>query len=212
MGWLVALGILVLLAVLPLGVSLRYDSEGLQIKIIAGLLRLQIIPTRKKADKSSSKKKREKPVKEKKTAHEQTPAKTSTEDRTVQKGGSFMDFLPMVQLALDFLGAFTGKLRVHLLEMNLVLAGDDPCDLAINYGRAWAALGNLWPKLEEIFVIKKRNVQIQCDFVASQTLVTASLDLSITLGRLLQLVGCYGVRAVMQYVKITNKRKGGAAT
>ena len=212
MGWLVALGILVLLAVLPLGVSLRYDSEGLQIKIIAGLLRLQIIPTRKKADKSSSKKKREKPVKEKKTAHEQTPAKTSTEDRTVQKGGSFMDFLPMVQLALDFLGAFTRKLRVHLLEMNLVLAGDDPCDLAINYGRAWAALGNLWPKLEEIFVIKKRNVQIQCDFVASQTLVTASLDLSITLGRLLQLVGCYGVRAVMQYVKITNKRKGGAAT
>ena len=212
MGWLVALGILVLLAVLPLGVSLRYDSEGLQIKIIAGLLRLQIIPTRKKADKSSSKKKREKPVKEKKTAHEQTPAKTSTEDRTVQKGGSFMDFLPIVQLALDFLGAFTRKLRVHLLEMNLVLAGDDPCDLAINYGRAWAALGNLWPKLEEIFVIKKRNVQIQCDFVASQTLVTASLDLSITLGRLLQLVGCYGVRAVMQYVKITNKRKGGAAT
>ena len=28
MGWLIALGVLVFLAILPLGASVRYDSEG----------------------------------------------------------------------------------------------------------------------------------------------------------------------------------------
>ena len=49
-----------------------------------------------------------------------------------------------------------------------MLGGGDPCDLAINYGKAWAALGNLWSRLEQFFVIKKRDVEIQCDFEASQ--------------------------------------------
>ena len=94
--------------------------------------------------------------------------------------------------------------------MVLILAGEDPCDLAISYGRAWPALGNLWPKLEEICVIKKRKVEIQCDFETSQTCIIARLDISITLGRLLSLVVRYGIRALVQFLQITNKRKGGA--
>ena len=37
MGWLVTLGILVLLAVLPLGIHIRYDEDGVQ---LAGNARL----------------------------------------------------------------------------------------------------------------------------------------------------------------------------
>ena len=60
-------------------------------------------------------------------------------------------------------------------------------------------------------MIRKRDVKIQCDFEASQTLVTAHLSISITLGRLLCVLVCYAVRALVQYIKITDKRKGGAA-
>ena len=212
MGWLIALGILVLLAILPLGVSAAYDSDGPLVKIIVGPVRLQVFPARKKTDPKENKKEK---VKEEKSSGK--PGKAAkpkeeppTEKVEKKKGGSILDFMPLVRTALDFLGEFTRKLRVNHLELNLVMAGDDPCDLATNYGKAWTALGNLWPRLEEIFAIKKRQVEIQCDFEASQTLVTARLDISITLGRLLSLVVCYGVRALVQFIKITNKRKGGA--
>ena len=91
-----------------------------------------------------------------------------------------------------------------------MLASSDPCDLAVNYGKTWAAVGNLLPALERWFVIKKRNVEVECDFTASETLVTARLDISITLGRLLSLVAVYGVRAVKEFFVFQKKRKGGA--
>lgn len=201
MGWLIALGILVLLAILPLGVSARYNSEGALVRIIAGPFRITVFPMKKREKKENPKKKA--PPKEKKSAAA-TPAKKK------ESGGSLLDFLPLVQIALDFLGDFRRKLRIHRLELKLIMAGDDPCDLATNYGRAWAALGNLWPRLEEWFEIRKRDVEIECDFTASEMLVIARLDLSITIGRLISLVVVYAVRALKEFLNIKNKRKGGA--
>ena len=117
--------------------------------------------------------------------------------------------MPLVKTGLDFLGDFRRKLHVRRLELNIVLGGGDPCDLATNYGKAWAALGNLWPKLEQLFVIKKRDVEIQCDFEASQTLVTACVEVTITLGRLLALVAVYGFRGIKEFTKLQDIRKGG---
>lgn len=201
MGWLIALGILVLLAILPLGVSARYNSEGALVRIIAGPFRITVFPMKKREKKENPKKKA--PPKEKKSAAA-TPAKKK------ESGGSLLDFLPLVRIALDFLGDFRRKLRIHRLELKLIMAGDDPCDLATNYGRAWAALGNLWPRLEEWFEIRKRDVEIECDFTASEMLVIARLDLSITIGRLISLVVVYAVRALKEFLNIKNKRKGGA--
>ena len=115
-----------------------------------------------------------------------------------------------MKVALDFLGDFRRKLRLNNLELKLILAGDDPCDLAVNYGRAWAVVGNLMPQLEKWFVIKKRNIEVECDFEATQTLVIARLNLTITLGRLLAAVVKAAVRALVVFLKIKKKRKGGA--
>ena len=51
MGWLITLSILVLLAVMPLGVCICYDCAGPMVKIIAGLLQIQVVPARKKTEK-----------------------------------------------------------------------------------------------------------------------------------------------------------------
>ena len=215
MGWLIALGILFLLAVLPLGVSVRYDSDGPLARIIAGPFRPQIFPTKKKPKEEKAQKGKKAPKKA--TKESSAPADTATEKSATpaapaeKKGGSIADFLPLVWTVLDFLTDFRRKIRVNRLEVNLVMAGGDPCDLATNYGKAWAALGNLWPRLEEWFVIKKRDVRIQCDFEGSDTLVTARLDITITLGRVLSLGVRYGIRAIKELIKIKNKGKGGAA-
>ena len=218
MGWWITLGILVLLAILPLGVSVKYDGDGPLVRIIAGPVRFTVFPAPKKAKKEKKQKpgksvpsapegseaaKKPQPARAPKPANQTKPA--------AQQGGSWTDFLPLVQEVLRFLDVFRRKLRVNRLEMKLIMAADDPCDLAVNYGRAWAAVGNLLPQLERVFVIKKRNIEVECDFTASKTLVIARLDLTITLGRLLGAVVVFAVRALKEFLKIKKKRKGGAA-
>ena len=218
MGWLITLGILFLLAVLPLGVSVNYDSDGPLVKVIAGPLRLTVFPLPKKQKKEKKKEpKKPDPEEEKRKAEEaalpkppQPPKPVKEKKPKEKKGGSLLDFIPFVKLVFDFLGDFRRKLRLNNLELKLVLASSDPCDLAVNYGKTWAAIGNLMPTLERWFVIKKRNVEVECDFTASDTLVTARLDISITLGRLLGLVAVYGFRAVKDFLKFKKNRKGGA--
>lgn len=201
MGWLIALAVIVLLAVLPLGASVKYDSGGLLVRLIAGPARITLFP-RKKKDKEEKKPKKE-------TKKEELAPKTEAAPKE-KTGGKLTDFLPLVQVALDFLGEFRRKLRVNRLEMKIIMAGGDPCDLAVNYGRAWAALGNLVPLLERCFVIKKRDLEVECDFVAEETLIYARLDLTITLGRILSLAVRYGIRALREFLKIMKLRKGGA--
>ena len=207
MGWIITLGVVVLLAALPLGVRIRYDADGLLVKIIAGPLKFKVFPlpkkgkAEKKPKKTSEKKSQDSLPKQPQPPHKPKEKKT---------GGSLMDFLPLVKTAIDFLGDFRRKLRLNNMELKLILAADDPCDLAVNYGRAWAAVGNLMPQLENWFVIKKRNVEVECDFTASQTLVIAHLDLTITLARLLAAVCKFAIRALTEYMKLKKKRKGGA--
>jgi len=214
MGWLITLGVLLLLAVLPLGVRIRYDADGALVRVIAGPLKITVFPLPKK--KKKEKKPEAKPASPAETEVEslpkppQPPKPKKEKKPKEQKGGSLLDFLPLVKTALDFLGDFRRKLRLDNLYLRLILAGDDPCDLAVNYGRAWAAVGNLMPQLEKWFVIKKRDIEVECDFETSQTLVIARLDLTITLGRLLAAVLVFAVRALKEYLKIKKKRKGGA--
>ena len=56
MGWLITLGILLLLAVLPLGVRIRYNSEGILVKVIAGPVKITVYPLPGKKKKEKKKK------------------------------------------------------------------------------------------------------------------------------------------------------------
>ena len=217
MGWLITLGIVLLLAVLPVGVRVRYDAGGILVRVIAGPVKITVFPW-------PGKKKKEKKQKDGKKAGTASaedndlpeppqPPKAKKEKKSKEeKGGSLLDFLPLVKVVLDFLGDFRRKLRLDNLYLRLILAANDPCDLAVNYGRAWAAVGNLLPQLEKWFVIKKRDIEVECDFETSETLVIARLDLTITVGRLLAAAVKFAVRALIEYLKLRKKRKGGAAT
>ena len=229
MGWLITLGILFLLAILPLGVSVKYDEDGAVVKVVAGPARITLFPRPKKEKKSkkTDKKSRKESGKQAETPKAEQSENTETSTQTTKSevsaksekkekaakksGGPITGFLPLVQIALDMLGAFRRRLRVNMLELRLVMAADDPCDLAVNYGRAWAAVGNLMPRLERVFVIKKRNIEVECDFETSQTRVMARLDLTITLGRIIATAVVYGIKALIEFLKIKNKRKGGAS-
>ena len=206
MGWLIFLAILVLLAILPLGASVLYDADGPRVRIVAGPVKIQVFPMKKKPKKDKTKK--EKPQKEpKKPAQAGEAQKPFPKPKT---GGSWTDFLPLVQVALDLLNDLRRKLRVNHLLLHLTLAGDDPCDLAVNYGRMNASLAALIAQLERVLVIQKRDVHVDCDFTANETVILARLDLTITLGRILSIAVRHGVRGLMTFLKIKKQREGGA--
>lgn len=200
MGWLIALAVFAGVAVLPVGLRVVYDSDGFFLYLFFGLIRLRLYPKHERT-KKDKKKSSEAP----KT---QTKQKGKT-PKTEKKSGKWKDFLPLVSVAIEFLGDLRRKIRISRLEMNLIMASDDPCDLALNYGKTWAAVGNLMPLLERVFVIKKRNIQIQCDFTETQTRVNARADISITVGRVLFLAVFYGFKLLRKYLKIRNLRKDG---
>lgn len=216
MGWLITLGTLLFLAVLPIGVRIRYNSEGILVKVIAGPVKITVFPQPGKGKKEKKKKEPNKKAKAAVVEEESLPKPPQPPKPPKEKkpkgetGGSLLDFLPLVKVAVDFLGDFRRKLRLDNLYLRLIMAGNDPCDLAVNYGRAWAAVGNLLPQLEKWFVIKKRDVEVECDFETSQTLIIAHLDLTITIGRLLTAAAKFAVRALIEYLKLKKKRKGGA--
>lgn len=205
MGWLIALGILVLIAIIPVGASIFFDEGGFRALIIAGPIRIPVFPAKKKEKKDISKKENKTKV----TKNATKPA-VSKQQKVKSKGGNIFDFLPVLDKTLDFLSAFRRKLRVTHLELKLILGGCDPCDLAYNYGKGWIVLGNLMPLLDAVLYIKKRNVEVECDFLADQTTVIARLDISITIGRLLLILIMQGIPILVQFIKVKNKRKGGA--
>ena len=239
MGWWIALAILVGLAVLPLGVSAKYNADGARVFLTIGAIRIKLYPRKKKPKKDKPvREKKPEPAKKKPASKSgkkpQKPKKAVPPDVSLEEkypnlnkkpgkipkkppepveeetGGSWKDFLSMIPIVLDFLGDFRRKLRVDRLEMKLIMASNDPCDLAINYGKAWAAVGSLMPQLERVFKIRKRNVEVACDFLASETKVIARVDVTMTLGRMIVAVCKFAFHALVEFLNIKKKRKGGA--
>ena len=198
MGWLIGLGAVLLAGLIPIGLHGIYDANGGRVWLKICFLSLQMYPKQRKATKKNkSSKPRSGKAKSAQTSHKKT-------------GGSSADFAPIVKIFLEFIKNFRRKLRVNNLELKVILTDEDPGDLAIHYGQAWAALGNLMPILESSCVIDKRNLEVECDFAGTKTKVFADVYISITLGRALALLVCHGPRIIKYYYQIINKRKGGA--
>ena len=216
-GWLIFLGVIVLIAIVPLGASVRYDAEGFRASLIAGPVKLLLYPRPKKEKKEDKPKTAQPPEEKPETATQELPegkpeGAPSKDLGKPENGGSLLDFLPLLDVAMDMLHSLVGKLRVNVLQLRLTLAGDDPCDLAVNYGRAQAAGAALMAKLNEWLVIKNQDVGIACDFTADETKIIARLDLTITVGRAVSWAAVYGIRALTTFLKIKKQReKGGAA-
>ena len=191
MGWLIAVGALCALLLIPLGIGASYEESGAAVWLTVGLIKIPLYPRKDK--KTKGKKVTEKSAKEK------------------EKGGDYADFLPLIADLLELLSDLRRKLIIKKLRCKLTLAGGDPCDLAVNYGKAWAALGGLTPVLDKVFVIKKKDLSVDCDFTDEQTRILFYIDGRISLMRLLAIVVIHGASILKKYNSITNQRKGGAA-
>lgn len=191
MSWLIALAVIAVTLFLPLGFSAVYRMSDPGIWLLVGPFRFRVYPGKKKENKSQK-------------------SVSDNKENNETKGGSYRDFQPVVRTIVDFLGEFRQKIRVKRLELKVVLAGGDPSDLAVNYGRAWAALGNLIPQLERLLEIKKRNLEVECDFIAEETLIYARIDATISVMKTMHLLSKHGIKILKNLLELKKLRKGGA--
>ena len=203
MGWLIALGVLVAIGFVPLGAFVRYDSGGLRIKLVAGALRFTVYPFPERKPKKQKKEEKKPPKKQ------EAPPQPKPEEK---KGGRLQDFYPFLQLGLRFMKELRRKLCVSHLVVKLTLAGDDPCDLAVAYGRTWAALGSLLPVLERFFHIRQRTIDVQCDFAGTDILLEVQAELTLRIYQLLAMTAVYGYLVIKEFLQMKKKRKGGTVT
>ena len=190
MGWLIALAVVASVLFLPLGFSAIYRQNDPGVWLLVGPLRFRVYP-------GNQKKKSQKSAQDK-------------EKKDTSKGGSYKDLWPVVRTIYAFLGEFRRKILVRRLELKVILAGEDPADLAMNYGRAWAALGSLTPQLKRLFRIRKQDIEVECDFTAEETLIYARIDVTLTVVRTLRLLSKHGIKIIKQLLELKKLRKGGA--
>lgn len=193
------LGVLLLLLCLPAGVHLRYSAAGMALKLVYGPIRLRLLPA-----KGKKKKKKEKKPKEKPAPNEPEPVKNATE--APKKGGNLKDLMEYVPIGLDLLNAIRRRLLMRKLVLLVNLAGNDPCDLALLYGKANAGVAGALPLLERCFRIRHRDVQVFCDFTADSTEVYAELEIVACPARLLAVLLRYGWKLLRTYLKQKSKK------
>lgn len=171
---LIASLVLLVLLLLPLGVRVRYDENGLFAAIKIGPFLVQVFPSKKeKEPKSEKKAKKDKPK--------------QAEDHPKKKGGPLKlvkACLPLVKPALE---GVRRRLTIRHLELYVVWAAADPADAAMGYGAANAALGMVWPLFWQNFKIRDHSLGIDVDFDAVQPTMYAKADLTMTVFQLLTL-------------------------
>ena len=201
---LIVLAVLVLLALIPLGAHVRYDAEGAFVWIVAGPVRIRLLPKKAKKPKKDRKKKKKKGDKPGKPEEEKPGEKK--EKRPV--GGLIRDFMPFVRLGLDLLGCFFRKLRIPILTLHVGFGGtDDPAGAAVNYGRAWSAIGAIMQPVRAGTRIGKENISCSCDFTRGDMRVFTELKAVFLLGDLVAMGVRYGFRALRLYLRMKKQRK-----
>ena len=197
MWYIIAAAILTLLLLLPIGICASYNQTGYLVQLCIGPFRFSLYPVKK--NKSRSKVKGKDDV-------------TSQKRNQRHASGSIDDFLEILHFVCDVLKDFRRKIVIDHLRFRLILAGNDPCDLSINYGVGWSILGNIMPYLERYFTIKKRELEVECDYIAEQILVDACIQFHLTVASLLHFVIFHAIRYFKKYNKHIKQFKGGATT
>ena len=199
-GWVVlgiVLAVFVLIGCIPVGVDARYHENALALRLKIGFFTMQVLPAKPNKKKAAPKKE--------KSAPKNAAAKPAKPKKQFQMPKlTLQDILALADLACDTLGNLRRKLRVEVLVLHVTLGGSDPAKAAILYGRAWALIGMLNPKLEQLFVIKKRDIQPVLDYNEKEMKVDAHLALTITIGRAVSLAARAGVRFLKLWL---NKKK-----
>ena len=167
--------LLILLLLLRVGVHLRF-GEQLELTVIAGPARIQLLPREQKT--KQKKKAKGEAQEEKEPAKQREKVSLSFED--------VRSALPYLWEGLKRALARTRRrMRIDPLRLSVVFAGEDSAAVAQTYGWASSAMWTLMPQLERLLKIPDPHIHLGTDFGAARTQIEGEAGVAFRIGDLL---------------------------
>lgn len=201
---LIVLLVLWLISLIRIGGRVSYGESGLFITALAGPFKIQLLPAKPGKEKKPQKPEEEKRKrgKVKKQKKEKPPAAENHKEEPKEgKPGTLSRLMKLLPVVGQACGALKRKIRIDDLELELIWGGADPAAVALSYGRANAALGMLWPILDNNFKVKRHSFQIGVDYTLTEPAVKARAAVTMTVGQIVTLGVHYGVKALVTWIK-----------
>ena len=163
--------VLVLLSLIRLGVWVSYQSGVLTLRGKVGPVKLTILPK-----------------KEKKPAQKKPKPEKKAEDKPPRQPKELLALARRaLPVGLEAAGRLKRKVRVDRLCLDVAVGGEDPAAAAVAYGGINAALGMIWPLVEQNFNVKDRRIRTAVDFSAAETVFSLEAAATLTVGQVLAL-------------------------
>lgn len=195
--WIVlgVLAAIILLLQIPVRARAEYDGD-LRVWLCVLFLRVKLLPRTEKPKKE----KKEKPPKAEEKPKEEKPKRKLAPS-------TLLDY---AKLGAELLGDLRRKIRIYDLTVRATFGGKDAADAALNYGRAWAAIGAVTPLLERTFRIKKRDLSAQYDETKDKIELYARAEAGISPAQVITLAlkalrGWLAIRKENQTEKVAEK-------
>ena len=185
---LAVFALIALAGLIPVGIDASY-AESVTVKLKVWFLPIMLIPKRKKEQRKKSVQKKEQ------------PEKKQTEKRKIELSA----LLSYLNLAAELLGDLRRKIVLQYVSFHIIFGGDDPARRAVSYGRAWAIIGSVVPILEQIFEIRKREIEPLLSESAKRMTFDARAVCTVRIGTLF----CIAIRAFFRYSKLKSTKKEG---
>lgn len=220
MGWLIALGVLLFINLLPLGAHIVYDENGVVLKMVLGHVQIPLLPQKEKLPKQgeisgedrkpekedSAEQKRKKAEKKQAAAEKKLRKKKKPKDP--KPLGAVIDtFMPLVKLGLKAIADIRWLPTIRKLKMRITYGGADAGTAAMNYGKAWGIIGAGMAMLTRNLRIRKYDVQPELDYSCEKVRISADATVFLTLGRLMCYLIRYGVGALKILIRINKQEK-----
>lgn len=175
--WIAAalvLAALWLLSLIRFGGQAAYGPHGLQVWLRVCGIMILLYPRKKVRTRRQQRKRPEKEQREPPAA------------KDVEPGERWELIKRLLPILLEAAGRLRRRIRVQPLNLTVWIPGaEDPAVSAIWYGRANAALGALWPALNNALDIRDSQVSVRADFTTEQLRLEARAGVSLTVGQAL---------------------------
>lgn len=211
--------LLLLVLLLPARVRVMLRQEKFFLWVGLGPFRLRLLPWKEKKPKKQ--KKSEKPEEAKPQNREPPPLpppqaerhgeaagpapqiRKEKESSPVSGGMEKLDIpyiMDLIHLGLSAMEQFRRALRVDRFLLDCAIATGDAAKTAMAYGAAAAGVGMFLPLLEENLRVRKKDIQVICDFEGTESQIFLEVQVSALVFQLL-IIGIKVLRGFLRLRK-----------
>lgn len=211
--------LLLLVLLLPARVRVMLRQEKFFLWVGLGPFRLRLLPWKEKKPKKQKKPEKQEEAKPQKresppspppqaerpgeAAGPATQIRKEKESTPVSGGMDKLDIpyiMDLIHLGLSAMGQFRRALRVDRFLLDCAIATGDAAKTAMAYGAAAAGVGMFLPLLEENLRVRKKDIQVICDFEGTESQIFLEVQVSALVFQLL-IIGIKVLRGFLRLRK-----------